>query len=258
MENTDKFGFSDFAPLLSDACGPALQLADAHSRLANEMFAALPEQMKVEQAVIYGLVRMTTTGWVELLILVGNGAGLGAMKIARGMFETSVMAEYLRQTPAEIEDYIEYFRIFQFKRIQESPGVVSAEKSAEIEKEYNRVRPRFQDKHGRIRKQWNKHSISYMAEKIGRKNQYELAYSIAASIHHGNFEALMAHVSGDGSAFDVDSPPSLEWIEQALVTGHVYLLHALATLNDLLKLGFEEHLRLADEKFEKVWRKPSN
>jgi uncharacterized protein DUF5677 len=269
MANTEvtPFGFPDFAPTLLAKYGPALRLANAHSHLVNEMVAALPKEMKVEQAVIYGLVRMATTGWVELLILVGNGAGLGAMKIARGMFETSVVAEYLRQFPAEIEDYLEYFHILSFKRIETyrqhaaglgvpPPEDVPKERLEKIEKDFHRVKSRFQDRKGRIRSQWNKHPISYMAEKIGRKNQYEMTYSLAASIHHGSFEALMAHLSGDGSEFDVDSPPSLEWIDQALLDGHLYLLQALDTLNDLLKLSFDERLRLAGEDFQEVWRKP--
>lgn len=253
-----EFGFRDFAPTLFAAYGPALRLAEAHSHFANEMLAALPAEIKIEQAVIYVLVRMTTTGWVELLTLVGNGAGLGAMKIGRGMFETAVMAEYLRQVPDEIDDYLEYGRILQFKRVKVSPQVVSAKQFAETEKEFDRVKPRFQDQNGRIRNQWNKHSIAYMAEKVGRKDQYELPYSLAVSIHHGNFEALAAHLSGNGSALDVDSPPSLEWIPQALVSGHVYLLQALDTLNDLLKLGFDERLRSAGEEFKQVWHKPSS
>jgi hypothetical protein len=251
-----RFGFPDFASTLFAAKGPALQLADAHSRLANEMLSALPGQMNVEQAVIYVLVRMTTTGWVELLILMGNGAGLGAMKIARGMFETAVMAEYLRQVPAEIDDYLEYGRILQFKRVKVSPGVVSPERFAEFEVEFNRAKTRFQDQNGRTRNQWNKHPISYMAEKVGRKEQYELPYSLAASIHHGNFEALTAHLSGDGSALEVESPPSLEWVNQALISGHTYLLQALDTLNDLLNLGFDDRLRLASKEFGKVWSNP--
>ena len=95
-----------------------------------------------------------------------------------------------------------------------------------------------------------------MAEKVGRKEQYELPYSLAASIHHGNFEALTAHLSGDGSALEVESPPSLEWVNQALISGHTYLLQALDTLNDLLNLGFDDRLRLASKEFGKVWSNP--
>lgn len=257
MSNTDQvaFGFPDFAPAVYAKFGPELRLADAHSRVANEMLAALPPTVKREQAVIYMLVRMVTTGWTELLILVCNGAGLGALKIARGMFESAVMAEYLRQVPSEITDYMEYGHIVRFRRYKQSPQQFSAELAANIESEYKRVLPLFLYK-GKTRNQWNKNSISYMAEKIGRKEQYELPYSIAASIHHGNAEALTCHLAGDGSALDVDSPPSLEWIHLALLSGHVYLLQALDTLNDLLNLGFGERLEAAGKEFETVWRKP--
>jgi hypothetical protein len=88
MTNSDEmvFGFPEFATTVFAAHGPELRLAYAHSQLANKMLAGLPATMSKQQIVIYMLVRMTTTGWVELLTLVGHGAGLGAMKIARGMF----------------------------------------------------------------------------------------------------------------------------------------------------------------------------
>ncbi len=254
-DNRVEFGFPDFAATVFAEYGPALMLAYEHSHLANKMIGAVPKEMSRDQVVINMLVRMTTTGWVELLIFVGNGAGLGAMKIARGMFETAVMAEYLRRTPEEIEDYIEYGHVLDFKRIKLFPEAVSAEKAREIENEYNRVKARFENKTGKIRNHWNKHPISYMAEKVGRSQQYEIPYSLAASIHHGNFEAMIAHLSGDETQLDIDSPPSLAWVKQALVSGHVYLLQALNTLNTFFDLGFD--LNSAGEEFEKVWRKPA-
>jgi hypothetical protein len=218
-----EFGFPDFSATVFAEHGPALMLAYEHSHLANKMIGALPKEMSPDQVVINMLVRMTTTGWIELLIFAGHGAGLGAMKIARGMFETSVMAEYVRRTPEEIDDYIEYGHVLDFKRIKLFPEAVSAEKAREIEGEYARVKPLFENKNGKVRNHWNKHPISYMAEKVERGQQYEIPYSIAASIHHGNFEAMIAHLSGDKTQFDIESPPSLAWVKQALVSGHVYL-----------------------------------
>ncbi len=254
MTNPDEmvFGFPEFAATVFAAHGPELRLAYAHSQLANKMFAGLPATMRKQQIVIYMLVRMTTTGWVELLTLVGHGAGLGAMKIARGMFESSVMAEYLRQVPDEIEDYVEYGHVLFYKRLKQHPGAASAEMAANIQKEYNRVKPRFENK-GRIRNQWNKHPISYMAERVGRAAQYEISYSLAASIHHGNFEAMTANLSGDKAQIDIEQPPSLEWVNQALASGHVYLLQALDTLNDCFKLEFDSQLQEAGQTFTKVW-----
>lgn len=249
-----EFGFPDFAATVFAEHGPALRLAYEHSQLANKMIATLPKEMSGDQVVMNMLIRMTTTGWIELLILIGHGAGLGAMKIARGMFETAVTAEYLRRMPEEIEDYVEYGHVLDFRRIKLFPEAVSAEKAREIENEYNRVKPRF-EKDGRVRGQWNKHSIFDMAENVEREQQYKIPYSLAASIHHGNFEGMIAHLSGDETELNIESPPSLAWVKQALVSGHVYLLQALNTLNTFFDLGFD--LNAAGEEFEKVWRKPT-
>jgi hypothetical protein len=247
-----EFGFPDFAATVFAEYRSELLLAHEHSHLANRLIGALSKEMSPNQVVINMLARMTTTGWIELLILVGNGAGLGAMKIARGMFETAVTAEYLRRTPEEIDDYVEYGHVLDFKRIKLFPEAVSPEKARMIEQEYNRVKPRF-EKDGRVRGQWNKHSIFEMAESVEREQQYRIPYSLAASIHHGNFEGLIAHLSGDETQLEIDSPPSLAWVKQALVSGHVYVLQALNTLNTFFDLGFD--LKAAGDEFEKVWRK---
>jgi len=246
------FGFPEFAATVFQAYGPALRLTHAHSQLANELLASLPKTLNRDQAVVYMLVRLTIAGWVELLTLVGHGAGLGAMKIARGMFETSVMAEYLRQTPAEIDDYVEYAMVLRFKRSRQFPKALTAEQIAECEKEYLRVKPQFET-NGKVRSQWHRHPISFMAEKVGRKDQYDV-YSLKASIHHGNFEGLMAYLSGR-TTLEIDQPPSLTSISQALVAGHGYLLQTLETLNDMLNLGFESKLKTAVAEFSNVWAK---
>jgi hypothetical protein len=87
---------------------------------------------------------------------------------------------------------------------------------------------------------------------VERAQQYKIPYSLAASIHHGNFEGMIAHLSGDEAEFFIESPPSLAWVKQALVSGHVYLLQALNTLNTYFDLGFD--LEAAGNEFEKVWR----
>ena len=133
--------------------------------------------------------------------------------------------------------------------------VASPETLANVEKQYKKVKPRFTNPKGKVRPQWNKHPISYMAEKIGRADQYDLSYSLAASIHHGNAEAVIAHLSGRADAVELDQPPSLVWIDQALMSGHIYLLQALDTLNDQFNLGFDADLKRADTRFQSVWKR---
>jgi hypothetical protein len=66
-------GFPDFSAAVFAEHGPALTLAYEHSHLASKMIGALPKEMSREQVVISMLVRMTTMGWIEVLIFVGMG-----------------------------------------------------------------------------------------------------------------------------------------------------------------------------------------
>jgi hypothetical protein len=250
------FGFPDFGQRVYLAYRKPFDEAIRVSNLANEMFTQADKAiLKRERFVIYLLVRMAVTGWTELLILVGNGAGLGAMKISRGMFESAVMAEYLRRTPQEIDDYLEFGHVLSWKRLQVDPDVFNAKQKHKIQKEYHRVKARFENRKGKVRDQWNRHSIRQMANALGRKNQYDLPYSIAASMHHGNFEAMVSHVGREKTKLYVDQPPSMNWIPQAFISGHVYLLQALDTLNDCFQLAFDSGLKAANDAFMEAWGK---
>lgn len=252
------FGFEEFWPKVYGAYRLTFDAVAEDLQLAVEMFNAAQAKMSqpLERA-IYLLVSMTVSGLQEMLILAGNGAGVGAMKISRGMFESAVMAEYLSRNSSEVGDYLEYGRVLMWKRVQQYPEGFTAEKIREVEDEYNRVKPRFTNKKGAVRNHWNKNSISSMACAVGREKQYELPYSIAASMHHSNFEAMLSHIKGKENTLSVEELPSMEWVEQALVSGHVYLLQALGTLNNCAHLGFDERLEGANARFRAVWKSTS-
>jgi len=166
------FGFPDFGQHFYGAYRQAFDQAILVSNLANEMFAQADKTpLKQERFVIYLLVRMVVTGWTELLILVGNGAGIGAMKISRGMFESSVMAEYLRRTPQEIDDYLEFGHVLNWKQLQLDPDLFKPRQKKKIRTEYDRVKSRFENRRGKVRDHWNSHSIRQMANVLGRQNQ---------------------------------------------------------------------------------------
>jgi len=249
------FGFPDFWSKAYQAYQPGLDALITDMRLACDMFNTAHHKITEPlEKVVYMLVSLTANGLHELLILAGNGAGMGAMKISRGMFESAVMAEYLRRNPHEIHDYLGYGHVLNWKRLRQFPESATSDRARQLEDSYNQVKPRFTNKDRNVRQQWNKNSISKMASAVGREQQYELAYSLAASIHHGNVEAMLAHIEADKNRLSIAELPSLEWIKQALISGHVYLLQALSTLNDCLRLGFHGHMKAANEKFQDAWR----
>jgi hypothetical protein len=216
--------------------------------------AKLSQPFEKLELAVYLLVSMTGSGLQELLILAGNGAGAGALKISRGMFESAVMAEYLRTNSSEVDDYLEFGRVLMWKRVQQYPDGFTKPQIKDVNDEYNRVKPRFGNKKGIVRNQWNKHSIQHMAAAIGREKQYKLPYSIAASIHHSNYEGMLSHIKGNESELSIEELPSMKWVMQALISGHLYMLQALETLNECMQLGFDERIRGAKARFHRVWK----
>jgi hypothetical protein len=251
------FGYKEFWPKVYAEYKPALDAIVDDAQLVTEMFntaqAKMSQRFQKLEFAVYLLVSMTGSGLQELLILAGNGAGVGAMKISRGMFESAVMAEYLRKNGSEVDDYLEYARVLMWKRVQQFPEGFTSEQIRETEEEYNRVRPRFTNKDGTVRNQWNKRSIRRMAVATGREKQYDLSYSISASVHHSNFEAMLSHVKAKDSGFSIEELPSMKWVMQALVSGYVYLFQALGTLNTCLQLGFDERLEGMQARLRTIW-----
>ena len=52
---------------------------------------------------------------MELLVLAGNGYGIGALKILRGMYERVVTAWYLHANPEETQDFMDFYWVAQHK-----------------------------------------------------------------------------------------------------------------------------------------------
>ena len=98
-------------------------------------------------------------------------------------------------------------------------------------------------------------SIGKMADEIGRKDEYDLPYSLACSIHHANAEGLLASVRAEGKGIVFDAPPSRSWVIEALVSAHANLWFALDTLNQCCRLDFSDKLDAAKENMQKVWGK---
>jgi hypothetical protein len=264
MSSSDeiRFGYPDFWPKVHEVYGPVFCSFTHLADLTGQMLLSADERIAtpVENA-IHFLTRLTAFGFNDALLLCGNGSGTGAMKIVRGMFETTTLAEYLRLNPAEVDDYIDFGRVLSWRRYQwmlarnpEAAKRFAPDKVIELEREYNLVKGRFANKKGVVRNQWTTKSLGKMAEEIGRTDQYELVYSLGSSMHHANFEGLTGYVEMKEGAVTMDGPPSLAWVGSSLIAAHTYLLFALDTLNQGCKLAFDEKLTAAGDKFQGLWK----
>jgi hypothetical protein len=97
------------------------------------------------------MLMLTATGVAEIVTLVGNGMGHGAMKIVRGVIENAINMEYMRRFREQAEKYLEWQWVEQHKLAkyleESSPALYSEipqEKRDHDEAEYQRVRPMFE------------------------------------------------------------------------------------------------------------------
>ncbi|MGD1104868.1 MAG: DUF5677 domain-containing protein, partial [Terriglobia bacterium] len=59
--------------------------------------------------------RLCLEDFMEILLLCGNGYGVGAMKILRGMYERAVTARYLHLHPEEEKAFLDFHLVSQHR-----------------------------------------------------------------------------------------------------------------------------------------------
>lgn len=100
------------------------------------------------EKMIYFQGRLIVEDFMEILLLCGNGYGIGAQKLIRGMYERAVTARYLMSHPEEVDNFLAFHRVADYKfltAIEQSMGreVFSAEQAERIRNDYASVKDRF-------------------------------------------------------------------------------------------------------------------
>ncbi|MHB8540732.1 MAG: DUF5677 domain-containing protein [Candidatus Acidiferrales bacterium] len=263
QEERVTFGYEEFWPVAYKEHKRQFDAIADLMRLGNEMLAAAEkEAAEPVEKVVHELTRATAAGANDIILLCGNGCGTGAIKVVRGMFESSWTAEYLRQNPNEVDRYLEFGAVLVWRRYQwllaedpERAKNVSPEAVKSSEDEYNRVKARFTNAKGREANQWGAESIGQMADKIGRGKEYMAPYSIACSVHHANIEGLLAGFQVKNGALSREFAPSVRGIMMVLATARTQLWFALDTLNSSCNLGFSDKLKTAEETLHQAYKK---
>ncbi|HEV2315181.1 MAG TPA: DUF5677 domain-containing protein [Candidatus Acidoferrales bacterium] len=98
--------------------------------------------------VVFSLGRLCVEDFMEILVLSGNGYGIGALKILRGMYERAITGLYLHVKPEEAENFIDYYWVGQHKlalSVIETFGEESLpkDKLAETLSMYEQIKDRF-------------------------------------------------------------------------------------------------------------------
>jgi len=172
---------------------------------------------------------------------------------ARTMFESAVAIHYLESHPDLVQDYVDFLWVKRKRQhddlVKYAPSQakrVDPQQLAQMNTEYERVKPRFTDRKGRVRNSWSQLSFRAMSEDIKADSMYGGMYGFTSSITHTDMLGLVS-ASGDRDA--VISFPSLMNIPLALQMGVVSYAMTLSAANQIAGLRCDESLGKACERF---------
>lgn len=215
----------------------------------RELVAATRDSKEELVQVVNALAQISSESVFDVLLLAGNGRGLGAMKIARGMFEISVISAYLAKNPSEVDAYLDFGVVEAWNHVQRvenhDPGHTPPDLKKDAEDAYNKVKSKFSNSSGRVQQRWINKTIKQMATEIGRLNIYDTAYGLASELHHMPISGIIGH--------------ELDWTREALFVAHGSLLETVASLYNGHKEplpGFSDKLNAAIKNFESTRKKP--
>jgi hypothetical protein len=206
--------------------------------------------------VMFLLGRTAQEDYFELWVLAGNGYGMGASKILRGLYEKVVTAGYLVNNRSEIQQFVDYSivqnrRILnRVKEIPELKATVDAETFRQAEEDYLKIKDAFDqtrcEKCGSVRQySWTKLDMTSLAKKAG----YDLekfsvhGFTLPTMKIHTSFADLQERkqANTDGT-FQFNAEAQVQHADSALVTATHLLLIALLIQDKYFQLGLEDEI----------------
>lgn len=231
----------------------------------NTTFQRVHEKTALWQRMVYFLGRLAVEEFMEILLLCGNGYGIGAQKLLRGMYERAVTSNYLFKHPDEAKDFQDYSRITDYRLLESlrasgAGDIISKELAGAIEADYGQVKTRFtvtackKCDTTRINHSWNKKDLVSMArESDSLWALLPYAYQVPTRELHSTMNSIFSRLddeaisNSEGLIFD--SSAQRAKADSTLRVAHLVLLSVLnvqkecfniAELEPLLKICMED------------------
>jgi len=126
---------------------------------------------------------------------------------------------------------------------------------AEIDKQFNACKARFQNTQGKLRGSWSSVSLAERATNVGLEEMYRTLYVIGSQLTHVTVGALKMHFNVVEDEHRIAVPPTLAWSAQAFNSGHFCLLHMLHTFCQVFNVTSEPPVEDLEKEYKEVWAK---
>ena len=235
--------------------------------LCERVFLRQIEPQEPAQSVVFMLGRATVEDFHEILLLGPNGYGIGALKLARAMFERVVTMLYLSSHPEEVADFLDYYWVHRWRMINHArdTGIDLGERVGDQEitrasAEYDRVKGKYEEticaKCGtkRVRYSWSRKDLRTMAIEVGLGPTYTMAYFWPTLLYHTTAVGMeiRLHETDGGISFRWEA--QRQEAGQALAVAHVCLAMALETANRALNLGLDAEMKTLKTDVQRCWQ----
>jgi hypothetical protein len=207
------------------------------------------------------LAKMVSNSMNAVLLVGMNGFGNDALKIVRSMFESAVNIAYLRQHPDEFDDYFDFHFIVAMRRHRYletyAPRLldrIKPETIAENKIGFERVRPRYENKKGKIRSRWSKKDFATICAELGLQEHYLTFYDLTSRIMHADVSGMMSQGSKEPGVLDVEIAPSEMFVELALRSAHCWFILAVSEYVALARPQKQEVIEGLESDFVAAWK----
>lgn len=197
---------------------------------ATQVFARTIESEHPHERLAFVLGRHLPEDFSDIFLLCGNGYGIGALKLLRGLYERVVAMTYLLRHPEKAEDFADWHLIEKQTLVNHLKGdgddpakyFTSAELD-EIRDTAGRIKDRFPKGH----RSWTELDLKSMARAVGLDAYYTIFYYWPTLHTHPTAIGMTARMqlTTDGVSFKVG--PQRNDADHALMGAHCCLLLAL-------------------------------
>lgn len=240
----------------------AAQIETLVRRLADAPITPGVLQEKRQLIIVVRSLSLTVCNSLgAVVLLVGNGYGQDALRVARSMLEAAIIVKYLLAVPEKVQGYIDYTWIEMSRQLEiikefepEGYATLSAEALQQVTDGYAKAKKHFAKKSGTgVHSSWAKGvQIAQMAEKADMTQAYDVYYRHASSVVHSDVLSVASTVEPDTLAVRF-APNDSSDARIAAYLAHGTAIDVLRQFNTVAELGFTDEIELRAKQQQQVW-----
>ena len=212
------------------------------------------ENKMTADRVVFFLGRIAADDFGEILILSGNGRGIGAYKVLRGMYERIVHAVYLDKNEEAARRFARQSDIYKVKvaaRLQEFGIDVLADFT---EQDKIDLAARAKD----AKSDQPLLNLSDMAKAAGQNlaPMYGPCHLEPTTHIHANAFGMERRLLRSPGGYTYNVGDYRHQARRALLFGHNLLIHNLHLQNSRFQLGLDKEVKASADAFGEIWGNP--